>query len=77
MGYVGLPLALAFIEKGFRVLGFDVDPAKVTALSEGKGYIKHLDPARIAARRTSRLEATADFAALRARRHPDLRAHAR
>ena len=24
-GYVGLPLALAFIEKGFRVLGFDVD----------------------------------------------------
>ena len=25
LGYVGLPLALAFTEKGFHVLGFDVD----------------------------------------------------
>jgi len=28
-GYVGLPLALTFVEKGFRVLGFDVDAEKV------------------------------------------------
>ena len=28
MGYVGLPLALTFFEKGFRVLGFDVDPVE-------------------------------------------------
>ncbi|WP_438027346.1 nucleotide sugar dehydrogenase [Sorangium sp. So ce233] len=65
MGYVGLPLALTFIEKGFRVLGFDVDPEKVTALGEGKSYIKHLDPARVAAAsKTGRFEATADFARL-------------
>ena len=28
MGYVGLPLALRFSEAGFRVTGFDVDPAQ-------------------------------------------------
>ena len=28
-GYVGLPLALTFVDKGFRVLGFDVDAARV------------------------------------------------
>jgi UDP-N-acetyl-D-glucosamine dehydrogenase len=32
-GYVGLPLALTFVEKGFRVLGFDVDAEKVAALN--------------------------------------------
>src|SRR5262249_25108304 len=32
LGYVGLPLALAFSEAGFRVLGFDVDPRKVGRL---------------------------------------------
>jgi phosphoglycerate dehydrogenase-like enzyme len=28
LGYVGLPLSIAFAEAGCRVLGFDVDPAK-------------------------------------------------
>ncbi len=36
LGYVGLPLALTFSEKGYRVLGFDVDRAKVEALSRGE-----------------------------------------
>jgi UDP-N-acetyl-D-glucosamine dehydrogenase len=65
LGYVGLPLALAFAEKGFRVLGFDVDPAKVSAIGRGEGYIKHLDPSRVAAAvAAGRLEATTDFARL-------------
>jgi UDP-N-acetyl-D-glucosamine dehydrogenase len=65
MGYVGLPLALAFVEKGFTVVGFDVDPVKVRKLSNGEGYIKHLDGGRIAAAAgTGRLVATADFARL-------------
>lgn len=42
LGYVGLPLANAFIEKGFRVLGFDVDPGKVATLNRGESYIKHI-----------------------------------
>ena len=65
MGYVGLPLALAFVEKGFPVLGFDVDPEKVAKLNRGEGYIKHLDGGRIAAAvATGRFTATADFSRL-------------
>jgi UDP-N-acetyl-D-glucosamine dehydrogenase len=65
LGYVGLPLALTFVERGFRVLGFDVDPAKVAALSRGESYIKHIDPARVAgAARSSSLTATVDFGRL-------------
>ena len=26
LGYVGLPLALLFAEKGYHILGFDTDP---------------------------------------------------
>ncbi len=47
LGYVGLPLALAFAEKGFRVLGFDTDPVKVDKINRGDCYIKHLDPSRL------------------------------
>ena len=65
MGYVGLPLALAFAERGFSVLGFDVDPGKVEKIMRGEGYIKHLDPSRVAAAvGAGRLSATADFARL-------------
>ena len=62
LGYVGLPLSLAFAEKGFRVLGFDVDPAKVEALARGESYIAHLDGGRVReAVRGGRLAATGDF----------------
>jgi UDP-N-acetyl-D-glucosamine dehydrogenase len=62
LGYVGLPLALAFAERGFPVLGFDVDPAKVEALSRGECYIRHLDAERVRAQAGSgRLIPTADF----------------
>lgn len=62
LGYVGLPLALVFVERGFTVLGFDVDQKKVDALAKGESYIKHLAPARIEkACKTGRLLATTDF----------------
>ncbi len=32
MGYVGMPLALAATAASFRVVGFDVDPEKVTSI---------------------------------------------
>ena len=35
LGYVGLPLGLAFDEEGFDVVGFDVDEEKVDALASG------------------------------------------
>jgi UDP-N-acetyl-D-glucosamine dehydrogenase len=40
MGYVGFPLAIATHAKGFEVLAFDIDDAKVAKLNAGKSYIK-------------------------------------
>jgi UDP-N-acetyl-D-glucosamine dehydrogenase len=47
LGYVGLPLAQAFVEGGFRVLGFDSDPHKVAVLLRGESYIGHLPASEI------------------------------
>jgi UDP-N-acetyl-D-glucosamine dehydrogenase len=67
MGYVGLPLALAFAEGGFRVLGLDIDPAKVAKLKRGESYIRHIDFERIASvRRARRFTVASDFRQLRA-----------
>ena len=62
LGYVGLPLGLAFAESGFRVLGFDVDATKVAVLSRRECYIEHLDVGRIEqAIDSGGFAATADF----------------
>ena len=39
LGYVGLPLAVAFSEVGFKVLGFDTQQQRVDKVNEGKSYI--------------------------------------
>jgi UDP-N-acetyl-D-glucosamine dehydrogenase len=61
MGYVGLPLALRYAEVGYRVLGIDVDPAKVKALNRGRSYIEHIPQAAVATARSKAFEATGDF----------------
>ena len=62
LGYVGLPLALRYAEAGFRVLGFDIDPAKVAKLNSGRSYIEHIPAAKIAATVSDGLfSATTDF----------------
>jgi UDP-N-acetyl-D-glucosamine dehydrogenase len=38
-GYVGLPLAVAFAQSGFSVIGIDSAAARVAALSRGQSYI--------------------------------------
>ena len=45
LGYVGLPLTLRYAEAGFRVLGIDIDSAKVEKLNRGESYIRsdHID----------------------------------
>ena len=66
LGYVGLPLACLFGEKGFPTTGFDIDTPKVTALNSGRSYIKHIPNKRIAAvRKRGTFDATDDFARLR------------
>jgi len=62
MGYVGLPLAHTFCSAGFRVVGFDIDSAKVESLGAGQSYIKHIPSETIAGmRKGDRFTATADF----------------
>lgn len=61
LGYVGLPLLMCFAEAGVRVLGFDIDPRKVTALREGRTYIKTVDAARIARAVQRGLTATTEY----------------
>jgi UDP-N-acetyl-D-glucosamine dehydrogenase len=63
MGYVGLPLALRFIEAGFNVIAFDIDKEKVNKLNNGESYIKHIGIYKVKnANSTGRLTATCNFA---------------
>jgi UDP-N-acetyl-D-glucosamine dehydrogenase len=65
MGYVGLPLALTMAEAGFSVTGFDLDPAKVSDLNEGRSYIAHIAPeSLVKASESERFQATAEFSEL-------------
>jgi UDP-N-acetyl-D-glucosamine dehydrogenase len=45
LGYVGLPLAVNFGQKGFFVYGFDTDPGRIAKLQRGERYIVDIDPA--------------------------------
>ncbi len=47
LGYVGLPLAVAFAERGFPVVGIDVDATKVAALNRGESYVQDIPSARL------------------------------
>jgi UDP-N-acetyl-D-glucosamine dehydrogenase len=61
LGYVGLPLARAFAASGYRVLGFDIDAAKVEKLNAGRSFIKQIPDATVAAMRAAGFEATGRF----------------
>jgi UDP-N-acetyl-D-glucosamine dehydrogenase len=61
LGYVGLPLARALTGAGFRVLGFDIDPAKVAKLNAGRSYIKQIPDSAICEMRKGGFEATDRF----------------
>jgi UDP-N-acetyl-D-glucosamine dehydrogenase len=64
-GYVGLPLGLRFAEAGHRVLGFDIDPNKVSKLNEGQSYIGHIPSSKIQQYVRSRhFAASGDFSRL-------------
>ena len=65
LGYVGLPLVREFCHGGFAVTGFDVDQAKIKALSSGRSYIKHIPSSMLREMvDTGRFHATADMARL-------------
>src|SRR5438093_3187740 len=61
LGYVGLPLAETFAWGGYPVLGFDIDPDKISKLKKGESYIGHIEAERVAELiGTNRFDATTD-----------------
>ncbi|MDP3257716.1 MAG: nucleotide sugar dehydrogenase [Bosea sp. (in: a-proteobacteria)] len=62
LGYVGIPLALAALRQGIRVVGFDIDQARVDQINAGRETIKHISMDLIVEGLASgRFEATTDF----------------
>ena len=64
LGYVGLPLALLYIDEKFPVTGFDIDQRKVETLSQGGSYIFRIPSEEIQAARARGFSATADYSQL-------------
>ncbi len=65
LGYVGLPLAITVARAGFTTLGFDTDPAKITAITASQSYIEAVPQPVLAAEvAATRFSATGDFAQL-------------
>ena len=64
MGYVGLPLAVAFAEAGFRVTGIDIDARKVEQINAGQSYVGDIPSERLAPLVPELLSATTDYAIL-------------
>jgi UDP-N-acetyl-D-glucosamine dehydrogenase len=63
LGYVGLPLAVAFAEAGQRVVGVDTNPGRVAQLRAGESYIEDIPSEQLQAA-SSRIEATTRAARL-------------
>ena len=47
LGYVGLPLAVAFAEAGDDVIALDLDPIKVSSVKAGESYIEDISSERL------------------------------
>jgi len=66
LGYVGLPLAVAFAKAGLQVIGYDVSAERVRAISAGESYIEDIPSEQLALLvRDGALEATTDAGRLR------------
>jgi UDP-N-acetyl-D-glucosamine dehydrogenase len=63
LGYVGLPLAVAFAEEGCDVVGVDLDPGRVEQLAGGESYIEDIPSERYAAV-AERIEPTTGYGPL-------------
>jgi UDP-N-acetyl-D-glucosamine dehydrogenase len=63
LGYVGLPLAVAFAEAGEQVIAFDLDREKVESLNRAESYIEDV-PSSVLGRLGDMIRASGDSAAL-------------
>ena len=87
LGYVGLPLAVAFAEVGEHVVAVDVDPRKIAAVRAGDSYVEDVSADRLR-RALPQIDASSHYqplartdaivicvpTPLTANREPDLRA---
>jgi UDP-N-acetyl-D-glucosamine/UDP-N-acetyl-D-galactosamine dehydrogenase len=48
LGYVGLPVAVAFGRQGSRVIGFDIDSARISELKAGRDRTREVEPGDLA-----------------------------
>jgi UDP-N-acetyl-D-glucosamine dehydrogenase len=48
LGYVGLPLALAFAREGIEVVGLDVEPRRVEQIRAADSYVEDVDSGELA-----------------------------
>lgn len=61
LGYVGLPMALVFAEKGYKVHGFDLNLGRIKKLNRGVSYLNDVSSKEIkSALKTGRFKATSN-----------------
>ncbi len=66
LGYVGLPLAIAFTKKGFKVHGIDIDEHRIERLNKGESYILDVPASDIRkARKDKSMIVTANFSVIK------------
>ena len=62
LGYVGLPLAIEFVQAGYSVVGIDIDENKIKLINSGKNYIDDIENSILTrAVEKNKLIATNDF----------------
>ena len=62
LGYVGLPLAVAFAKHGITVLGFEKSESKMAMINEGKNYVSDVNSQELSLTvQNKKLSATCDF----------------
>ena len=49
LGYVGLPLAEAYVRKNVKVIGYDINQSRVNELNSGKSGMQHIADSRVGA----------------------------
>jgi UDP-N-acetyl-D-glucosamine dehydrogenase len=63
LGYVGLPLAVAFAHEGCEVVAVDIDSRKIEAIEAGESYIEDV-PSQLLHENAERIHATTRYAQL-------------
>jgi len=66
LGYVGLPLALAFTRAGYEVIGVDIDDQRVGTLRSGRSYITDVTDGAVERARSEGFRPTTDYEELAA-----------